>query len=248
MPTTSNEYYSFRNNELTILLNATRKRENAFTAFRLIAFVVPVVAFFSLMLSHLPLAITILVIGFALFGWTLKRHLTITEHRKYLEVLLFIIQNEQKAIAGNFSVFPSGAEYATSEHPYASDLDIFGKASLFQYLNRTVTNLGSKELAYWLSEAAPLDEIKKRQLSVLELSKMPEWRHNLMAAGIRNRGSNNDSQRIIETVTQSTWFLPRKVLFVASICLSVIFIGALALQAPSGILSILFLILQIKGL
>ncbi|MCL2448329.1 MAG: hypothetical protein FWD17_05230, partial [Polyangiaceae bacterium] len=50
----------------------------------------------------------------------------------------------------------STGQSAPPDHPFASDLDIFGHASLMQAMNATETRLGEERLAAWLSlESSP---------------------------------------------------------------------------------------------
>jgi hypothetical protein len=62
------------------------------------------------------------------------------------------------------------------DHPYAGDLDLFGRASLFELLNTTRTESGELTLADWLREPAPLAEVRARQAAVGELLPMLDFR------------------------------------------------------------------------
>ena len=50
--------------------------------------------------------------------------------------LLEIIYNEIEILKGNFSSLETGELFTPHQHPYASDLDLFGQYSLYQYINR----------------------------------------------------------------------------------------------------------------
>ena len=63
---------------------------------------------------------------------------------------------------------PDGARFAAN-HPYASDLDLFGPGSLFQLLTTARTEAGEETLADWLREPAPIEEVRARQEAVREL-------------------------------------------------------------------------------
>jgi hypothetical protein len=77
----------------------------------------------------------------------------------------------------------SGAEFADPEHPYASDLDLFGRGSLFERLSSVRTPSGAKTLAGWLLAAAEPEEILRRQQAIAELRDRPELRENLAVVG-----------------------------------------------------------------
>ena len=62
----------------------------------------------------------------------------------------------------------TGEEFLDLEHPYASDLDLFGRGSLFELISTARTIPGERTLARWLCEPAELDEILERQQAVAE--------------------------------------------------------------------------------
>ncbi len=64
----------------------------------------------------------------------------------------------------------TGDRYADPTHSYSSDLDLFGRGSLFQLLNNGRTRPGENKLAEWLLEAATVEEILARQKGVKELA------------------------------------------------------------------------------
>jgi hypothetical protein len=63
----------------------------------------------------------------------------------------------------------TGECYDDPVHPYAGDLDLFGRASLFQYLCDAQTPVGQDTLARWLQVPADADTIRARQAAVAEL-------------------------------------------------------------------------------
>jgi MutS domain V len=71
-----------------------------------------------------------------------------------------------------------GAAFAR-DHPYAGDLDLFGRGSLFERLNTTRTEAGETTLAAWLSGPAPRDEVAARQRAVDELRPMLDFREDV---------------------------------------------------------------------
>ena len=76
-----------------------------------------------------------------------------------------------------------------SRHPYALDLDLFGRASLFQWLGPAATPNGSARLASWLVAPAEPDVVRARQGAVIELAQLDDWRERLAAQGIRAAGA-----------------------------------------------------------
>lgn len=72
-----------------------------------------------------------------------------------------------------------GARYVDPQHPYSSDLDIFGRGSLFQLISRARTRLGEDTLAGWLSAPADPETIRIRQQAIDELRSHLEMREQL---------------------------------------------------------------------
>ncbi len=69
-------------------------------------------------------------------------------------------------------------------HPYAADLDLFGRASLFQWLGPAATPSGERRLAEWLLAPAAPEEIGVRQEAVAALAPLDDWRERLAALGV----------------------------------------------------------------
>jgi hypothetical protein len=68
-------------------------------------------------------------------------------------------------------------------HPYALDLDLFGRASLLQWLGPAATAPGAGTLQRWLSHPAAPGDIRARQQAVAELAPALDWREQLGAHG-----------------------------------------------------------------
>ena len=64
-------------------------------------------------------------------------------------------------------------------HPYAGDLDLFGRGSLFELLNTARTEIGEVTLADWLRAPAAVDEVRARQAAVDELRAKLDFREDV---------------------------------------------------------------------
>ena len=73
----------------------------------------------------------------------------------------------------------SGDRYLDLHHPYAQDLDLFGKGSLFELLSTARTHIGEDTLARWLLAPADPDTIRARQQAVDELRPRLDLRESL---------------------------------------------------------------------
>jgi hypothetical protein len=93
-------------------------------------------------------------------------------------------------MAGKWRSFGSiGERWVVETHPYAGDLDVFGRSSLFQLLDATSTRFGEEVLARWLSGedgAASADfaeAVRARQAAVRDLAPRIELREELAVVG-----------------------------------------------------------------
>lgn len=77
----------------------------------------------------------------------------------------------------------TGDRFFDPSHPYARDLDVFGKASLFELLCTVRTRAGEETLASWLLAPARVDEILARQNAVRDLKDRLKFRENLFVLG-----------------------------------------------------------------
>jgi hypothetical protein len=87
-------------------------------------------------------------------------------------------------IAGRFQSYPSrGDRFLSETHPYASDLGIFGEASVFQLIDATHTRRGEDYLARWLGEPSDAASVLERQEAVRELASHESTREELAVLG-----------------------------------------------------------------
>lgn len=91
-----------------------------------------------------------------------------------------------------------GDAYDDPKHPYAGDLDVFGKGSLFERLCTVRTADGERTLAAWLLAPAAAEEITARQEAVDELRGRLELREDLALVG-------EDVQAALHADTITEW-------------------------------------------
>lgn len=144
---------------------------------------------------------TLLIAGICLtflpFFILVKVHNRLFIRKEWLETQARIIQEELQALSGDYSSFEDGKEYVNPEHPYSFDLDIFGRRSLFQSINRTCTFFGKVRLAEWLqNHLHEKASIEKRQEMVREISEHTLFREQFRVAGLVHHGQSSDGEKI----------------------------------------------------
>ena len=73
--------------------------------------------------------------------------------------------------------------FQDSGHPYAGDLPLFGRCSLFQLMNTARTSAGKETVAAWMTHPASQDEAAARHGAVRELKNRIALRESLTLAG-----------------------------------------------------------------
>jgi len=106
--------------------------------------------------------------------------------KEYISALYNINNMSKMRLEGQWKDFEDrGDDFKDDRHPYSQDLDIFGNASLFQWINTSYTGTGREALAKALIQpCSDIKEIKLRQGAVDELSKMRWWRQRLAVEGL----------------------------------------------------------------
>jgi hypothetical protein len=77
----------------------------------------------------------------------------------------------------------TGERFRRDDHPYADDLDLFGKGGLFELLSGPRTRAGEEVLAGWLLGPSPVDDVLARQAAVAELGPRLDLREDLATLG-----------------------------------------------------------------
>lgn len=147
--------------------------------------------------SQTPLLIICICLTFLPLFILVKIHNHFFIRKEWLETQARIIQEELQALSGDYSSFEDGKEYVNPEHPYSFDLDIFGRRSLFQSINRTCTFFGKARLAKWLqNHLHEKTSIEKRQEMVREISEHTLFREQFRIAGLVHHGQSSDGEKI----------------------------------------------------
>ena len=77
----------------------------------------------------------------------------------------------------------TGERFSDPHHVYATDLDLFGRGSLFELLSTARTTMGQETLAGWLLSPSAVDQIAKRHIAIAELRDQLDLREDLAILG-----------------------------------------------------------------
>jgi len=159
-------------------LQQVKKRLSLLATMRLSVFVILVLGIYFLWASTLLFAL--LPLGVVLFLYLVNRFSNVKRHKAYLQRLIGINTTELEILARRYQNLPDGRQFFKPDHPYAQDLDLFGKGSFYQYVNRTTLQQGREVFSEFLLDGYPKD-IAKKQQAIQELAQLPEWRQHFSA-------------------------------------------------------------------
>lgn len=126
-------------------------------------------------------AVIIAVLIAIAFYYSVNKHQALESKKTYFENLIQINKEELDRISLKLNQFDPGVQFIEENHPYQIDLDIFGKHSLFQLINRCALEDSKFILAGWLSNPSNERVILSRQNAIIELAKKLDWRQDFQA-------------------------------------------------------------------
>ncbi|MFD2583607.1 DNA mismatch repair protein MutS [Pedobacter vanadiisoli] len=165
--------YGEKIKEVTDGINQTKKLIDKLSLVRVGLFLTEILFFILLVRSAddgfrtlIQIALLLPVIAFA---FVVRKQSRLDIEIDYKKQLLWVYQNEWNVLNGEENGYDHGTAFESETHPYTSDLDIFGRASLFALLNRCSTKNGNDVLAKKLAEKSSRDIILSRQEAVKEI-------------------------------------------------------------------------------
>jgi len=180
-------FYEQELESLTGRLSHLQSIKNRLTWARLLSFIAAIAGSWSLLSFGWIIALFALLLLLSVFAFFVWKDIANNDRMDETQLRLQINRDEISMLDHHFTRFPGGDALQPEDHAYADDLDIFGRASLYQYINRTQSEQGNRLLADWLLAPSPVEEVKKRQDTVRELAADTGWRQHLQALGMRTK-------------------------------------------------------------
>ncbi len=150
------------------------KKMTALSTLRLFVFLATAFGIY-LSFEYWQVATIIGVIGVGVFIFLLSKHTDVKAQRNFNKALVDINKDEIEIASGHFYDRDKGLQFQDPNHFYSLDIDLFGRGSFFQFINRTTIKEGTELLANAL-KANDIDNIVLRQEAIYELSTKPKWR------------------------------------------------------------------------
>ena len=202
----STSYYKSHSEEFRLEAEKLYKRMTLLSSLRLFVFLITGLGVYFAF-SKWQLAVIIGVSGIAIFIYLLSKHTDTKSKRALYLALVSINQEELKIASGHFHDCEQGLQYHNPNHYYSFDIDLFGRGSFFQFINRTTIIEGSQKLADALL-ANNINDIPQRQDAIRELSSKPKWRQMYSATSSLIQVETK-ALKIIEWLKTHQSFLPK---------------------------------------
>jgi MutS domain V len=176
------DFYSRRSREVASDVTSARSSVSASRASLVVlALIAAALCYESFIAKIFPLWLPAVVIPFVVL---ISRQMTRANARFLAFVTLAEYYEKGTArLQRKWELLDEGQEFKDPEHFYASDLDLFGRGSLFQLMCSARTQAGRKTLAAWMKSPAAREEVLARHTAVSEISARQELRESLAIAG-----------------------------------------------------------------
>jgi len=175
---------------------ALKEKRTVVSVLRLLIVVVAAITIKFSWEADLWIILTESVIAIALFLYAVSVDTDLKEKLLNAERLLQINRDELDVLDGNFLQREAGNGFAVGNHDYANDLDVFGTASLYQYINRCTSLQGKQLLANALLNPLAKEQILLKQAAVKELAANTAWRQQMQAYGIASPLTTDTENKI----------------------------------------------------
>lgn len=196
------ELYKSRSLKFKLELKNTKTQYNTISLLRLASIILFLVFGYYYLQESNFLFLFFSIFFLTAFFLLMRLHTQLLFKINIQEALISINTTEMDYLENNKIPFENGQEFIDFQHPYAYDLDIFGKHSLFQNFNRTATFIGKKTLAQQCVRLLPNDEIIRNQEAIKELADKLDWRQDFLALA----KTSQDNQQAYESLLKWSTF------------------------------------------
>jgi hypothetical protein len=184
--TTPEEVYTQQLIYHSDLLKKLKRKRSNIGWLRLFIVLVILLLIYSLFFKSLVITWVLVATGIAIFLYVISIDTDNNDKIADTERMVFINKEELEVLSGNSQSREDGIAFLPHEHPYAGDIDLFGKASLYQYMNRCTSEQSKKLFASVLLEASDESVILGRQAAAKILAPEWAWRQKLQSTGMAN--------------------------------------------------------------
>jgi hypothetical protein len=191
------EFYQQRINETTKSLTEAKQKHASLGWLRLLTIALPLLGIYMLWPGDDWVLIIIAIATLAIFLYLVAKASDAEAKAKHLERLIKINQNELTILNGKYDQQDDGAMFIETCQLPDNDLDLFGRASLFQYINRASSEQGKIALAKAFTGSTTRSVILQKQEAVKELNAQTPWRQDLQSYSLAGDINKDAEEKIL---------------------------------------------------
>ncbi len=189
-------------------LSQLKIKLNTSSTIRLITFLA-LVALIYFFWGQFKILGAVVLVAIAVFVVLLVRHNKIKYQKDVTEALLQRNKTELRVLKRDFHHLPDGSEFMVGHHFFSQDMDLFGRGSFFQYLNRTALQSGTEKLVE-LMLSNDIQQIAQKQTAIKELADLQSWtqRFGAIATLVKTEVS---AEHVVQWLKEYKPFVPKKI-------------------------------------
>ena len=225
------EFYLSEKTKYEQKLTSLNRKLNLSSTIRFLLFIAVALGIYFFF-GNVYIVFGIAIAGIAVFLFLVSRHTDLQYQRDFVKELIAINTKEINVMKGDYFDLDEGFSYENPNHFYSYDIDLFGKGSFFQFVNRTVTQEGTHEFAHQLT-LNNIENIEQKQNGIKELADMPKWRHEFSAIGslvkvqFPAKQILHWIQNYQSVLPKSMAYLPRIFTLISGILVALVLLGVL---------------------
>jgi hypothetical protein len=203
--------YCARRDQFAAERDELTRRWNRVANVRLVAFALAAVLAGWGLLVGPQVLLWLAAVPLAAFVVLVVMHQRLGRRRRRAAALVEINDEGIQRLARHWDALPLRHTYRPDPaHPYAGDLDLFGRASLFHLLETATTPMGDATLRDWLLAPAAPHTIQERQGAAADLAPRVELREELALRGRLSAAERGDPAPFLRWAEGEPWLAGRR--------------------------------------
>lgn len=222
------------------------KRRKTLGWFRFFIFIATVFISYKVFVAAGIAGMGVVAIGMAVLLYLISIDVANNQKISHTNTLISINEEELQIHQNDYYQRFDGTTYISPTHAYANDLDIFGKASLFQWSNRCYTEQGRNLLAANFLQPLPVSQIHRRHTAIKEIAPSVEWRQQLQSFAMQTTVTAATEKKTLNWLQQKEehYIAPAwKIIVLVYSCVTLLsMLAAILGYIPGAVFSFLYLL------
>ncbi len=182
------------------ILESLQKQKTVLAWARFICFITTTFITYKGFETSMIYGLILFVVGIIIFLFLVAKDAKNIKAINNINTLITINKQELAILDYQYYDRENGSQFSQPSHAYANDLDVFGNASLYQYINRCNTQQGKALLANNLLAAIDTKAITERQASVKELQYKTQSQQHFQAIGLQSTVTIATEEKITQWI------------------------------------------------